>query len=88
VSKFYDFCHRRARCSCWFDGWFGKDWAKCCLQHDIDYIVQSHGMSKSEVDLKLFRCVRERGGVIMASIMYLGNKTFSWFYWNKYSKDK
>jgi hypothetical protein len=86
-QKLQHFFHARAKCSCWFDGWFTQDWGECCARHDHQYMNQSeHTFSKSEVDKQLFKCVRQKGGVIMATVMYLGNKTFSWYYWNKFKE--
>ena len=74
-------------CTAWFDGWFGRQWGcSCCKDHDWYYMNQDkHNMTKQEVDKALFMCVKERGGVLMACTMWLGNKAFSWYYWDKYN---
>jgi len=75
------------KCTCWFDGWFGKSWAECCDTHDKEYMTPAgKGMTKSNVDNKLFKCVRSKGCLLMAAVMWLGNKSFSWYYWNKYKE--
>ena len=90
MSWFYDnIVERGQACTCWFDGWFGKDWSSCCKEHDSRYMTnKGRNMTKSKVDNDLFKCVRSKGGLAMASIMWIGNKAFSWYYWNKYKKDR
>jgi hypothetical protein len=92
ITKFKNwFCYkiveRGQNCTMWFDGWFGKCWSGCCKAHDWHYMNQDkHNKTKWQVDNELFDCVRISGGLFMACIMWIGNKTFSWHYWNKLKK--
>ena len=84
---YYKFVERGQACTAWFDGWFGKCWKECCQQHDWYYMNQDkHTKTKWQVDNEMFTCVRTKSGLFMATTMWLGNKMFSWYYWNKLKK--
>lgn len=75
-------------CSCWFDGWFGKDWSSCCQEHDLDYQFQ-RTVTKQGADTKLRKCLVKKAGKIMAWIMYRGVRTsVGDTAWNKCKKEK
>lgn len=71
-------CNRN-KCTCWFDG----NWGECCEVHDIDYIHNPDNITRLEADKKLFNCVRKNGGIIMASIMFVGVRAFGSFFKRK-----
>ena len=81
---FTDKCNRNA-CTCWFDRFKEWDWSECCERHDNDYTNRnSHNKSKWKIDNELFECVREKTNFIFACIMWIGNKSFSWYAWRMY----
>jgi hypothetical protein len=49
----------------------------CCIQHDIDY---ASGMSIETADLRLFECVNDESGFIIAAIMFIGLLIFGPMY--------
>lgn len=82
LPKWLDnFCHYRGKCSCWIDGWFGKDWSSCCAEHDADILGHRTNTVK-EADMKLRDCVAKHSK-IMAWVMYIGVRPLSWLYWTK-----
>ena len=80
-DKLEKFCHGRAACSCWFDGIGKLYWGHCCVIHDID-VPYGRTKTLNQADLKLAKCVWEKSK-IMAVIMYIGVRTFSWIYWRR-----
>jgi hypothetical protein len=81
--KLYDlyrkYC-RKNHCSCFIDGIGRWYWGDCCREHDKDYVRS--GISREEADKKLFRCVRKRTNVILASVMYLAVRAGALSVWN------
>jgi len=63
-------CERGQKCSCWFDGWFSKDWSLCCKEHDIDYKNLKKGDSTKESDKKFLKCLKSKANLGMAYLMY------------------
>ena len=82
----FKLCERGQKCTCWFDGWFGKDWSFCCVEHDKDYIYQ-RTKTKAEADKKLYKCLKIKAGYFMALIMYLAIKKspIAKMYWNRFN---
>jgi len=68
-------------CTCFFDSFKKWSWGECCREHDLAYMLRTDKDSKLEVDGKLFACVRKKTFWLWASIMYIGNFTFSWIAW-------
>jgi hypothetical protein len=66
-------CERGQRCSCWFDGWFGKDWSSACKLHDERYMTdKGFGWTRKQADVELRSSVSAAGAPIMAWVMYFG----------------
>jgi hypothetical protein len=55
-------------CSCWPD-WNYYD---CCYSHDKDYWWGGTPQERKESDLKLMKCVSEKGHTILPIFMYIG----------------
>lgn len=51
-------------------------WAECCKRHDRRYEKMK---SKWKADRLLFRCVKRKGNIVVASIMWLGVTLFGWY---------
>ena len=85
----FKFCEKGQKCSCWFDGWFGKDWGSCCKEHDFDYIFQ-RTKTKAEADKKFYKCLKQKAGLFIALVMYVGVKYIpvAKYEWNRYKKRK
>ena len=87
IKWFQANCNKNA-CTCWFDSFKKWDWKECCIKHDYMYINNKlHNRTKWEVDKELFKCVRKKTCLLFASVMWLGNATFSWVAWNMYKND-
>ena len=71
------------KCTCFIDGIFGKYWGDCCAMHDYYYIYNSEGMTRIEVDTKLYKCVSKQSKMI-GIIVYCGVRIFGIYYWNYY----
>ena len=84
LEKQIEMSCNKNRCTCWFDGWFDKDWGACCETHDISYYLGN--VSRAEADRQLLECVKQRGGWFMAQAMYLAVRMFGWYAWRKYRK--
>lgn len=84
-----DLCERGQKCSCWFDGWFGRSWASCCEQHDSNYIYQLT-KTKEDADNIFYECLKKRAGRLMAWVMYQAVKRskVSQKYWDMYKNQK
>ncbi len=75
------FCNKRAHSTCWFDRCCGFDWSTCSKNHDRRYA--NTRLTRYQADKLLFRCVRCKSSIVMASIMFLGVRTFGWYQYNK-----
>lgn len=72
------------KCSCWFDGWFGKSWAEFCEKHDKRYMTPlGKGMTRWECDIELAEGVSSVC-VVMAVIMFIGVRCAGWYWWNEF----
>ncbi len=82
-------CERGQKCTCWFDGWFKRDWSSCCEEHDRDYIKQRVS-TKEKADKDFYKCLQKRAGKFMAWIMYTAVKRSakSKEFWNFYKNHK
>lgn len=79
-------CERGQKCSCWFDGWFGKSWGIFCEKHDQRYMtVLGKDMTRLECDVELAEGVSSVC-VVIAVIMFIGVRCFGWYYWKKFEK--
>lgn len=65
-------CEKGQKCSCWFDGWFGKDWSSCCEEHDDDYTYEvPEKLDRKEADLLFRECLKMKGACfVMRWCMY------------------
>ena len=55
-------------CSCWPD-W---DYYDCCYNHDKDYWWGGTPQERKESDLRLMKCISEKGHTILPIFMYIG----------------
>jgi hypothetical protein len=77
-------CERGQRCSCWFDGWFGKDWSSACKLHDWRYMTSyGFGWTRKQADAELRKNVAKAGAPVMAWVIYVGVRLFGWYFWDK-----
>lgn len=65
-------------CTLFPDGNYGS----CCQEHDLAYSKRL--VSRSEADLKLYECIRERGRPKTAIIVYIAVRVFGWIWWGRY----
>ena len=79
----FDFCNKN-HCTCFVDSIFGVYIGDCCKQHDEDFYNQN--ISKEVADKKLFKCVRSKTNVVLASAMWIAVRTFGYIFWNRYKK--
>lgn len=81
-------------CSEWPDGKFTdpKQWANCCLTHDMSYWVGGTKDDRDAADKELKKCVSEVSDSINGFLMYIGvrmggtpgNASYAWGYgWTK-----
>lgn len=54
-------------------------WTECCARHDRRY--ENKRLNRAQADKLLFRCVKRKSNVAVASIMYLGVRAFGWYYY-------
>lgn len=74
------------KCSCWFDGWFGKSWGWACELHDERYMTTvGKGMTRWECDVELMKNVAVVSKV-MAVIMFIGVRCAGWYWWSKFEE--
>ena len=72
------------KCTCWFDGWFGKSWADACQLHDDRYMtVMGKDMTRLECDLELMRNVTKVCKP-MGYVMFVGVRVAGWYWWNEF----
>lgn len=76
--KFPNWCERGQRCSCWFDGWFNKDWSIACEIHDARYLTSyGRNLTREEVDLEFLDNLKAQGACLpMRWLMYVGVRLF------------
>jgi hypothetical protein len=55
-------------CSVWPD----RDWADCCLEHDISYWCGGSAAAREEADERLRSCVSDHGATCTARLMHVG----------------
>ena len=59
-------------CSCWPD----NNYSECCYEHDKAYWAGGSPEERKKADLKLKKCVKEKGHKNIAVIMYWGARVF------------
>jgi len=64
-------------CTLWFEG----NWSECCALHDRRYANKR--LTRYQADKLLFRCVRRKSNIVMASIMFAGVRTIGWYFYDK-----
>lgn len=78
-------------CSCWPD----FDWAECCVEHDLIYWMGGTRLERKIADIKLKKCVTDKGHAFIGSLMYYGVRiggvwwlptSFRWGFGWKYPK--
>lgn len=69
-------------CTCFFNG----TWKECCDRHDRRY--ENKRLTKYQADKLLFRCVRKKSNVVVASIMFAGVTLLGHYSYYKAQKDK
>ena len=47
-------------------------WKDCCVKHDKIYWNGGSSSDRKDADMKLYRCVKEKGYPFIAKIMYIG----------------
>jgi len=80
-NKLNWFCNERAHSTCWFDSCCGKDWGVCASGHDRRYLNKR--LTRAQADELLYRCVKRKSNVVMASIMWAGVRSFGWYFYKK-----
>jgi hypothetical protein len=68
-------------CTLWFDG----TWRECCCRHDRRYVNKR--LSRKQADKLLYRCVKRKSNAFMASVMYVGVRSFGWYFYRKINKE-
>lgn len=72
------------KCSCWFDGWFGKSWAWACELHDERYMTPlGKDMTRLQCDIELLHNVA-KVCELMSYVMFVGVRCFGWYWWGKF----
>ncbi len=56
-------------CTAWIDGFAGKDYTPCCLQHDYKYWAGGTQKEKLAADIELMKCVTKVQGPIQGPII-------------------
>ena len=59
-------------CTLWFEG----TWGECCKRHDRRYANQR--LTRYQADILLYRCVKRKSNIGMASLMFVGVRLFGW----------
>lgn len=72
-------------CTCWFESMYGVPIKECCHLHDRRYANKR--IMKHQADLLLFRCVRRKANVLVASTMYLGVTLFGDEYYKEAQRE-
>ena len=76
------------KCTCWFDGWFGKSWAEFCEKHDKRYMTPfGKDMTRLECDKELKEGVASVAPS-MAWVMFIGVRCFGWYWWKKFEGNR
>ena len=57
------------------------NWSSCCARHDRRY--ENKRLTRKQADELLYRCVRRKKNVVVASIMWAGVRTFGGWYYDK-----
>ena len=65
------------RCTLFPEG----NWSECCHQHDRMYGRKT--VSRWVADKLLYKCVRKKSNIVVASIMFIGVRLFGWYFYNK-----
>ena len=56
------------------------NWTECCARHDRRY--ENKRLSKYQADKLLYRCVKRKSNIAVASIMFIGVTLFGHYnYW-------
>jgi len=71
----------RDHCTLWFEG----TWSMCCARHDKRYANKR--LTKYQADKLLFRCVKRKSNIIMASLMFLGVTVLGHYNYYKAQKE-
>lgn len=72
-------------CTNFPDKILGKDYSFCCYIHDIQYNHKYATMSRWQADKDLFKCVKKRRGLLVATMMWLGVRIFGGIYYKRYA---
>lgn len=59
-------------CTLWFEG----TWSECCARHDRRYANKR--LTRYQADILLYRCIKRKSNIVMASVMFVGVRLFGW----------
>ena len=76
----------RGYCTCFWDKILNYVLIPCCKLHDFNYGKQH--ISRAEADKRLFNCLKKHSFFLLAGFMWLGVRTFGWYFWRKARKEK
>jgi hypothetical protein len=72
----------RGHCTCFLDRCCGLDWSLACKRHDRRY--ENKRLTRYQADILLYRdVVRKTNCIALASLMFLGVRTFGWLRYGK-----
>ena len=74
------FCNKNYS-TCWFDRCCGDDWGVCSKKHDKRYANKR--LTRYQADILHYRCVKRKSNIVMASLMFMGVRSFGWYFYEK-----
>lgn len=57
------------------------NWTECCARHDRRYANKR--LTRYQADRLLYRCVSRKSNILIASIMFIGVRSFGWLFYKK-----
>jgi len=72
-------------CTNFPDSILGKSYAYCCYIHDVHYSNQPVALEMTRLiaDNMLFKCVRKKRGLLVATLIWLGVRIFGAKYYKR-----